>query len=118
LTLAGDPLPKLSKHETTPLRAGRELKALLRQSQKTLRTWNPGLDLRRNQSCENAMRDRDSWAAIVTLPGQEFLACQEISRFCLTCFLPQRRRRIFGRTGHVRDAAYPPPCAYAAQSGA
>jgi hypothetical protein len=37
----------------------------------------------------------DSWAAIVTLPGQEFLACQEIRRFCLTCFLPQRRRRIF-----------------------
>jgi hypothetical protein len=37
----------------------------------------------------------DSWAAIVTLPGMEFVACQEIRRFCLTCFLPQRRRRIF-----------------------
>ena len=44
----------------------------------------------------------DGWAAIVTAPGQEFLACQEINRFCLTCFLPQRRRRIF-----LKSAAEP-----------
>jgi hypothetical protein len=35
------------------------------------------------------------WAAVVTAPGQEFVAHNECRRFCLTCFLPQRRRRIF-----------------------
>lgn len=83
-------------------RAIEELKALQRQQQNSWSIPNAVLDRRGNHLSEISMGDRRDWAAIVTAPGQEFLACQEIGRFCLTCFLPQRRRRIF-----LKSAAEP-----------
>jgi hypothetical protein len=38
---------------------------------------------------------RDNWAGVRVAPAMEFIACQEIRRFCLTCFLPQRRVRVW-----------------------
>lgn len=37
------------------------------------------------------MASTTDWAAIVVLPGQEYVAFSECQRFGLTCFLPQRR---------------------------
>jgi hypothetical protein len=40
------------------------------------------------------MKDQ-GWAAAVTALGQEHLAHNECRRFCLTCYLPQRRIRVW-----------------------
>jgi hypothetical protein len=42
----------------------------------------------------DSMKDQ-GWAAVVTALGQEHLAHNECRRFCLTCYLPQRRIRVW-----------------------